>query len=252
MSGTKTDFPKSTIPIPDPTEITTREIAKLRDELTSAFDAAIANVAEISAAKRDILAATLAGARERADAFRESALVATDNAAERNHERIEALAKLTDERIEGLKIAFREDKIAAATAVAAAFAAQEKLNIAQNLSNSAAITKSELSTTKELESLDEKIDGLKQTFASDIRNLEGRLNRGEGGVVGAHALRDDQRANSGQVLVVVGVVVSVLIGVVNFFLPHAPQVPVPAPSPPQVVYLPAPAAAGAIVAVPKP
>ena len=136
------------VPVPDPTELTERAIAKLRSELTVHFDRAVDASAAYGAAKLD------------------------------------ALSKLTDERFEGLKIAFREDKIAAATAVAAAFAAQEKLAIAQNLSNTAAITKSEGGTTKELESPDGKISALKETGISDVRNLEGRLNRGEGGAAG--------------------------------------------------------------------
>jgi hypothetical protein len=130
--------------------------------------------------------------------------------------------------------------------VAAAFAAQEKLNIAQNLSNSAAITKSEGSTTKELQSLNEKIESLKQIFQSDVRNLEGRLNRGEGGVSGARDTRVDHRAEVGQALLIAGVLVSIAIGLAPLVFGQRPG------ATPQVVYLPAPAAAGAIVAAPKP
>ena len=139
------------------------------------------------------------------------------------------MSKLTDERFEGLKIAFREDKIAAATAVAAAFAAQEKLAIAQNLSNTAAITKSESSTTKELESLDGKIGGLKETVASDIRNLEGRLNRGEGGTAGAQQHAAQTHANISTVLGIIGGIfgaLALLVMVLNLVMNH----PAPAPT----------------------
>lgn len=125
-------------------------------------------------------------------------------------QKLDALAELTDERFEGLKIAFREDKIAASTAVSAAFAAQEKLSVAQNLSNTAAISKSEASTTKELESLDGKISALKEAMASDIRNLEGRLNRGEGSQVGERQAASDNHAGTMQMLGVIGGIVSVL------------------------------------------
>lgn len=172
---------RANIPVPDPSEITSKEIAKLRSELLVTFSSAIAGSAEYAAAKLD------------------------------------SLSKLTDERFEGLKIAFREDKIAAATAVAAAFAAQEKLAIAQNLSNTAAITKSEGSTTKELESLDGKIGGLKETVASDIRNLEGRLNRGEGGVIGARQTVAETHSSIGAIVGIVGGITGTLALLVMLF-----------------------------------
>jgi len=133
-----------------------------------------------------------------------------DNLREMFAEKLAALGRLTDERFEGLKIAFREDKIAAATAVAAAFQAQEKLSVAQAASFATAIAKSEASTTKELESLDAKISALKETFASDVRNIEGRLNRGEGGAAGGQQARDAWHMNVGSVMGIIGGIVGVI------------------------------------------
>ena len=203
MSGTSV---RSNIPVPDPSEITSREIAKLRTELQTQFTASLDAAIDTAAAKREILSATVTALDARLAAVGAGATTDTEHASERFSDKLDALRLLTDERFEGLKIAFREDKIAAATAVAAAFAAQEKLSVAQNLSNTAAITKSEGSTTKELESLDGKIGSLKETVASDIRNLEGRLNRGEGGAAGARQNQADTHSSFSLVLALVGAI----------------------------------------------
>jgi len=204
---TNAAFVRSVIPIPDPSEITSREIARLRADLMVTFETGLSSAVSTADAKRDGTHASIMAAAQQADG------------------RLTALAELTHERFEGLKIAFREDKIAAATAVAAAFAAQEKLAIAQNLSNTAAITKSEGSTTKELESLDGKIVSLKETMATDVRNLEGRLNRGEGGATGARDMRTEHRADMGQILMACGLAISLLLGIAN--LVHFPSASTP-------------------------
>jgi len=212
---------RSNIPIPDPSEITSREIAKARAEMTAQWIAELANAKDNAAARREILAGAIEAVSKRLEHAIARATSDDMELAARFSDKLDALRLLTDERFEGLKIAFREDKIAAATAVAAAFAAQEKLSVAQNLSNTAAITKSEGSTTKELESLDEKIATLKESVASDIRNLEGRLNRGEGGLVGAKDMRTEHRADLGQILLVAGVAISLAVAIAGFISPHS-------------------------------
>jgi hypothetical protein len=218
MAAAPTYNVRSNIPVPDPSEITSREIAKLRAEMEKQYDAALAAAVENAAARRDSLSAAIAALDDKIKVIAAAAETATQHSSERFNDKLHALSVLTDERFEGLKIAFREDKIAAATAVAAAFAAQEKLSVAQNLSNTAAITKSEGSTTKELESLDEKIGTLKESVASDIRNLEGRLNRGEGGAISVRETRADNHANTNQTMLFVtsGVAVISLTAAIVF------------------------------------
>jgi hypothetical protein len=218
------DYVRSNIPIPDPSEITSREIAKLRDEMQKQFSTSLNAAIEYSAAKRETLTSAITALDARLTVVITGAETATEYSSERFNDKLHALSVLTDERFEGLKIAFREDKIAAATAVAAAFAAQEKLSVAQNLSNTAAITKSEGSTTKELESLDEKIGTLKESVASDIRNLEGRLNRGEGGAAGMRETRSEHRADIGQIMLALGLGLSLLLGLANLLHFPAPVV----------------------------
>ncbi len=111
--------------------------------------------------------------------------------------KLSALQKLTDERIDGLKTAFREDKIAATTAVSAAFAAQEKLNVAQNFANATATTKSETYFTKEIDAVKGLVALNQERVKSEIANLSERMNRDQGAMLGAQQQVDNRHAGLG-------------------------------------------------------
>jgi hypothetical protein len=228
MSDAAPVYTRTNIPIPDPSEITSREIAKAKAELREEFGQRLSAAIDEGSARRDGLGDRIVGVRDALGAVQADAGQRIANLQTLADDRLQGLTQLTNERIEGLKIAFREDKTAAATAVAAAFAAQEKLAIAQNLSNTAAIAKSEASTTKELESLDGKIASLKESIAADIRNLEGRLNRGEGGSLGARQQAADTHTSLATVFGFIGAVagiVAVLVVTINLFAAHVQPSP---------------------------
>jgi hypothetical protein len=213
----------SNVPIPDPSLITTEQINNARAELR-------AEIKEAANAIREIIEIRLSGQN------REHALVQEDikrgvtDAASAN----ERLGALFDEklngiltRFDGIAVQFRErdirtdqDKIAASTAVNAALQAQKEAAGAQNESNAAAITKSENSFTKEIDGLKALIATTKDSINSQIGNLTGRLDRGEGGATGAKVTRDESRQGQIAWIALGGLIFSVIAGLVGFNLSH--------------------------------
>jgi len=212
----------SNVPIPDPSLVTAQEIEKAARQLRMEFSAGLEALRQVLETRFD--------AKDKADTVlsenvnRVPTLLDREIATVRGHtderfvglrqwiqEKFAGLERLEDERIEGLKTAFREDKMAASTAVNAAFAAQKEAATQQNMSNTAAIAKAEASTMKALESLDDKISGLKESFGRDISNLTGRFDRGEGGNQGAQLQMREQRENTKLTIAIAGGIVGFLV-----------------------------------------
>jgi len=213
------------VPIPDPSIVTAQEIEKAARQLRAESEAKIDALRQIIETRFD--------AKDKADVVlsenvnRVPTLLDREISTVRGHteqrfiglrqwieEKFAGLERLQDERIGGLKTAFREDKIAASTAVNAALAAQKEAALAQNMSNTAAIAKAEASTMKALESLDDKISGLKESFGSELGNLTGRIDRGEGGFQGVRSQINEQRENTTLYIAITGGIVGFLVLIV--------------------------------------
>jgi hypothetical protein len=220
---------RSAPPTLDRVEAVARAISMAKDEVREEFNQRLVAAAATADARRDGLVDAIEGAR-----------TATANAHADTARRIESLQSVFEERLNGVTRLTDERFEAQRLAVIAAFAAQEKLGLAQNQSNAAAIAKSEAATAKELESLDGKIISLRDAVASDIRNLEGRLNRGEASRVGARQAEADSRDSLGTVLGVIGAVtggLALLMLIFNTLSAHLAP-----PAPPTVLEAPPPAA----------
>lgn len=252
-------------PIPDPTNLTTeqlhREINALQNLMEVRFEA-LSDASDVfyegynrrpteahietEALKREIVA--------RLDAMDKATLVITESVEHSPtllDREISKITALFSERFNGISTQFRErdirtdnDKIAAGTAVSAAFQAQALSASAANNSFSAAINKSELSTAKELDSIKLLINTNRDGFATQLADLVARLNRSEAAALGARSDRDDHRSStSGTVGLIGGIVggVSLLLALVmgainmghsNAGLPPQPVYMQP-PQPPQ-------------------
>ncbi len=188
----------SNIPIPDPTEITAREIAKVKVELRDDFKSEIEHLRDSLTVARQLNKDVING---RLDAVDRATALLHENTSRFPtilDKELANLNSLFDEklngiltRFDGIAVQFRErdirtdqDKIAASTAVNAALQAQKEAAGAQNESNAAAITKSENSFTKEIDGLKALIATTKDSINSQIQNLTGRMDRGEGGSQG--------------------------------------------------------------------
>jgi hypothetical protein len=215
----------SNIPIPDPTEITAREIAKVKAELKQDFISEITHLKESLNVARQLKQDAV---NARLDAMEKATALLHENASrfptilDKETVNIRALfeEKLNGilTRFDGIAVQFRErdirtdqDKIAASTAVNAALQAQKEAAGAQNESNAAAITKSENSFTKEIDGLKALIATTKDSTNSQVQNLTGRMDRGEGGAQGAHQ-------NMGTILSMAAVAISVLAIIASLYL----------------------------------
>lgn len=216
----------SNIPIPDPSVITEREIAKAKNELRAEIAITLSHLRELidnRAAVRDkvdrstsdaiarvpdLLNHEITGLREWTTARLDAAGAGRDS-----------LERWINEKFRGIE-ALREQ----------AFTAQKEAVAAQNYANSAAIAKSENATTKALDSLDEKIALLKESLARDIGNLNQRLDRGEGLSMGVRRDEIDRRNNSAAMVATISGVVGFLVllaTVVGLWLTAHSAVPAP-------------------------
>jgi hypothetical protein len=148
------------IPIPDPSVLTTqnldREIANLREYLLSQ----IVNLAD------DLERFASGHDREHRDVVERA---------------VSHVRELNDERFKGIQLQFAERDVraeqafkASTEAINAAMAAQEK-----------AIIKSEIATAKQIDAIAEVIESATKALQEQIRNVEKRQDRDEGGKVGA-------------------------------------------------------------------
>jgi Skp family chaperone for outer membrane proteins len=101
--------------------------------------------------------------------------------------------------------------LASSTAIAAALQAAKEAVGAQNTSNSIAIAKSESSTLESLRQLRELFLSETKAINEKVDDLKSRLDRGEGKGTGAVERQQNERANIGQGLAIVSVLISALV-----------------------------------------
>jgi hypothetical protein len=214
MSGNYRNPPPPNIPIPDPSTITAQEIAKAKAEVREEFRLMVTGL-------RDVIDTRLNG-MDKATVVLETNLNRVPTLLDREASRLETLleGKITniqtkfnaiDERFRERDVRFDQDKASVATAIAAALQAQKDAAAAQNQNIAATFAKSEISFTKEIDSLKVLINATKSAATTDIANLTGRLDRGEGGYQGARMQTEDSRANLTQIITIIS-------GIVGFFV----------------------------------
>lgn len=94
----------------------------------------------------------------------------------------------------------KSEKKAAEDALAAALQAQKELALAQDTANAAAITKSQDATDKQVDGIKAMVDANFKSLDDKIAIINGRLDRGEGGHVGASEYRKDNRDHTGLII----------------------------------------------------
>jgi hypothetical protein len=97
---------------------------------------------------------------------------------------------------------------AAKEAVLAASISAEKAIAAQNESTGASILKSELSVTKQIDSIQTALGTSNKTLDDKIAVLNSRLDRGDGIIRGGGDMRSERRLDTGVIVAIVAVVLS--------------------------------------------
>ena len=264
MSDNPNQLRSGLVPIPDPTEITTREISRLREEvqreLTSKLTAA-RELAELAVKSvREVIETRLDGMDKTHVLLQDSLAKAVGNISSE----ASRLETLFNQKLDGMVIRFDSiqtqfkerdirtdrDKIAASTAVDAALQAQKEAERAQNEANAAAITKSESAFTKQIDGLKDLIEAVRNVISSDVNNIKSRLDRGEGGAnpamlaeiatlrsrldqsAGGRSAEVDTRANIGTIAGVIAVIIAGLSVMITLWGHSVQPVPLAYTTPP--------------------
>lgn len=218
------DMP-SNVPIPDPSVLTTEQ---LRREL---------------GALRDII-------ETRLDAMDRSTSVFTENLQRVPTDvdkQVGNLRDLHEQKFIGVERQFVERDVrsagaqtAAQLAVNAALSAQKEAAATQNDAAAAAISKSEIATAKQIDSILALMASNTRAIDDKIASINGRLDRGEGG-------QRQESSSQSTIIAIAAVVVSLGIGLLAIFNERTP-----AASAPQLLYQqPTQGGAPAIIQVPK-
>ena len=198
----------ATVPIPDPTLLTTEQQARGLTNLRELLETRLIAVEQSNRHQFDDLR------RVPTDTDRQVA-----HLKELLNEKFNSVQKQFDER----DIRSQASEDAAKVAVNAALQAQKEAAAAQNDSNAAAITKSEGATIKQ-------IDGILALLGSNtigtndkIAAINARLDRGEGISTGDRETRSESRVATGGVTAIISVAVmaiSVAAGLFGFAIRH--------------------------------
>jgi hypothetical protein len=195
------------VPVPDPTTLTTsqlrRELASLRELLESRLDAmdrATKLLDETVNRTPTIIQTEIAHLRE---------LMA---------EKLSSTGGKAEERFSSIDLQFTERDIrtsqaaaASAQALAAALQAAKEAVFEQAQAAAKAAEKTEMSTTKQIDLIQNQIRTLGDTFGDKIDDLKGRIDRGEGSTSGAFESRSEQRLNVNTLLQVLAVIAAAII-----------------------------------------
>jgi hypothetical protein len=148
---TESQWIASTVPVPDPTKLTTDAVAKAKQEITESFKESVL-------ALRELIYAELQRSKSVTDEI---------------FKRIEVQFIERDKRTEQLAIA-------SSTAIAAALQAAKEAVGAQNTANAISISKSESSTLESLRQLRELFMSDSRATNDKINDLKSRLDLGQG------------------------------------------------------------------------
>jgi hypothetical protein len=212
-------------PNPDPTVLTTEQL--LRSLL----------------AERALTDIQFAAIKQLLDLLRGEISGQTGHQRELNDEKFRSLAEQVRTQGAGVQLQFDERDIrskaaelAAQVAVGAALQAQKEAAGAQNESNSAAITKSEAATAKQIDGIQALINSIAVSFNDKIAGIISRLDRSEMATLTQQTVRTDRRADTGSMIAIIGLgatLVMVVLGILGFEAIHQspPLAPVVATAP---------------------
>jgi hypothetical protein len=213
-----TELAHSTIPIPDPTLLTTealrREVSMLRElieaKLAASDEMRALHVETLKSVPAQIEAA-MAHLRE-VEAIKVAALERRFTDADTRYaERFDAADLRYQQRYDASDKALMAASLAAQGAVNAALAAAkeavqaaslsaEKSVAAQNDSNAAAVTKSETAVTKQIDGILALLGSSATAMNDKFAAINGRLDRGEGINSGGQSFRSERRLDVGMVV----------------------------------------------------
>jgi hypothetical protein len=145
--------------------------------------------------------------------------------------RIDSTQVARDERFHSIDLQFRERDIRtdlssrdSKVAVDAALQAAKEAVGEQNKSSALAIAKSETSTTKQIDQLQNLIQSNNDTTNDKINDIKARLDRGDGLTRGGDQNRSEKRLDSGLSAAIVGVCVamlSIIVAVALYAIRHS-------------------------------
>lgn len=195
-----------TRPIPDPTELTDRAIARLERSLVSYIDGQLA-----------IRDARLDGS----DLATSLRLQTIDSIPERVVQEVTHLELLHDEKFRSVDQRFTERDIRAEreardnkVAVDAAFAAQKEAATKQDESNQKAIDKSEAATAEKITKLNELFSATIEGLGGKIDDVKERVGRIESLAVGRIEQRGEHTDSRVAVYTTIGLVISLIVAAV--------------------------------------
>ena len=194
-------------PVPDPTTLTTdqlrRELSALREIITArldGYDTATALLSETVNRTPTQIQTEIAHVRE---------LI---------QEKLGSLGGRAEEKFASIEKQFEERDVrtnqaatAAGEALKAALQAAKEAVFEQAQAAAKAADKTELSTTKQIDLIQNQIKTLGESFTDKIDDLKGRIDRGEGSTSGSAHTRTEQRLSTGQVMYAASIVVSALL-----------------------------------------
>ena len=186
----------STVPVPDPTLITTQQIDKATAAITVTFNDKLAAI-------KELVTQSLTYSR-------------AESAAQ-----IKATSDLLDAKIDSLKATEAADRVAQAEALVKALQAQQQSVSDHNTADALAANKSETNFADKIKGLEGLVGLQKTTLDDKLSGVNDRLTRLEGLITAANASRDDLRSNrdesrldTGTVLGALGLIVAVIVGLV--------------------------------------
>jgi hypothetical protein len=204
--------PRDWTPRPDPTLLTTqqllRELSSLREIFETrlnAMDRAAQVLSETVNRTPTAIQTAVTGIREVYDERFTSVQQQLADRSATVDERFSSIAQQFSER----DVRTDQAATASASALAAALQAAKEAVFEQAQAAAKAADKTELSFTKQIDLLLAQIKALGDTFGDRLAELKERIDRGEGQDVGAGRHGTEQRLNTGLVLQLLAVVISV-------------------------------------------
>lgn len=194
------------VPVPDPTERTTRE---LRREL--------ATQREIVEAQMQSFVDAMRGRLDAMDVADELRLAEFRLLPAAIREQVSHLKELHDEKFASIELQFSERDVraeqaatASASALAAALQAAKEAVFENSQAAAKAAEKVEQSFTKQIDQIGLRIDTEARANDARITELKERIDRGEGSTAGAGSYRTERRLDLGQLIAVVAVIIAVV------------------------------------------
>lgn len=194
MAALANKMPAGSVPVPDPTALTTaaliREIDSLRER-----------TAHDNLLLRELIEARLNGNDQAVALLRTT----TDALPDKINSAVQALQELHEEKFNSIGIQFKERDVRtdqtsrdSKVAVDAALKAQQEAFAEQNKSSALAISKSEAATTKQIDLIGANISTLSKSIDDKFNDIKERVTQIEARTQGAAIQKQDNVQSTGQ------------------------------------------------------